>query len=208
MKVVRIRMFTAVFLADMTPRKPRIGCAAPPIARISETVAMIDRGVAQTMKQSTIAIEQVLDELLNRLRPLDPPHPEPEVVVGAEEEVPDQDRLDDEEPRERPAHHREPERLRVGVDLLREPVAGEGKREEGADGDEVPDVSHPVVVRALLVGRRLEELEGRVGGGDRSAERDVRDDAMDVDRHPGEVVDRVPDGDEPPHCPRSRSATS
>ena len=159
---------------------------------------MIDRGVAQTMKQSAIADEQVLDELLKRLHPLDPPHPEPEIVVGGEEEVPDQDRLDDEEPREGPAHHREPERLREGVDLLREPVAGEGEREEGADRDEVADVSHPVVVRALLVGFRLEELEGRVGGGDRSAERDVRDDSMDVDRHPGEVVDRVPDGDDRP----------
>ena len=70
--------------------------------------------------------EQVLDELLKRLHPLDPPHPEPEVVVGREEEVPDQHRLDDEQPREGPAHHREPERLRERVDLLREPVAGEG----------------------------------------------------------------------------------
>ena len=82
MKVVRIRMFTAVFLADMTPRKPRIGCADPPIARISETVAMIERGVAQTMKQSAIAMSRYLMNLLDRLRPLDPPHPEPEVVVG------------------------------------------------------------------------------------------------------------------------------
>ena len=191
MKVVRIRMFTAVFFADMTPRKPRIGCADPPIARTSETVAMIDRGVAQTMKQSTIAMSRYLMTFWIGCRPLDPPHAEPEVVVGREEEVPDQDRLNDEEPREGPAHHREPERLRVGVDLLREPVAGEGQREEGADRDEVPDVPHPVVVRALLVGFRLEELEGRVGGGDRSAEGDVRDDSMDVDRHPGVVVDRV-----------------
>ena len=60
MKVVRIRMFTAVFFADMTPRKPRTGCADPPIARISETVAMIDRGVAQTMKQSTIVMSRYL----------------------------------------------------------------------------------------------------------------------------------------------------
>ena len=60
MKVVRIRMFTAVFLADMTPRKPRIGCDDPPIARSSETVAMIDRGVAQTMKQSAIAMSRYL----------------------------------------------------------------------------------------------------------------------------------------------------
>ena len=110
--------------------------------------------------------EKVLDELLKRLHPLDPPHPEPEVVVGGEEEVPDQDGLDDEEPREGPAHHREPEGLRERVDLLREPVAGEGEREEGADRDEVAEVSHPVVVRAVLVGFRLKELEGRVGGGD------------------------------------------
>ena len=60
MKVVRIRMLTAVFFADMTPRKPRIGCADPRIARTSETVAMIDRGVAQTMKQSTIAMSRYL----------------------------------------------------------------------------------------------------------------------------------------------------
>ena len=159
---------------------------------------MIDRGVAQTMKQSAIAMSRYLMTFWNGCAPLDPPHPEPEVVVGGEEEVPDQDRLDDEEPREGPAHHRQPERLRVGVDLLREPVAGEGERQEGADRDEVADVSHPVVVRALLVGLRLQELEGRVGGGDRSAERDVRDDPMDVDRHPGEVVDRVPDGEHRP----------
>ena len=145
--------------------------------------------------------EKVLDEFLDRLVPLDPPHPEPEVVVGREEETPDQDRLNDEKPREGPSHHREPERLRVGVDLAREIVASEGKREEGDDGDEVPDVPHPVVVRALLVGVRLEELESRVGGGDRSAEGDVRDESMDVDRHPGEVVDRVPEGD---HRPRLR----
>ena len=60
MNVVRIRMLTAVFLADMTPRKPRIGCEDPPIARISETVAMIERGVAQTMKQSTITASRYL----------------------------------------------------------------------------------------------------------------------------------------------------
>ncbi len=97
-----------------------------------------------------------------------------------------------------PAHHRQSERLRVGVDFLREPVAGEGKRQESADGDEVSDVTHPVVVRALLVGFRLKELECGVGGGDRSAKGDVCDDSMDVDRHPGEVVDRVPDGDDGP----------
>jgi hypothetical protein len=51
---------------------------------------------------------------------------------------------------------------------------------------------------ALLVGFRLQELEGRVGAGDRSAERDVRDEPVDVDRHPREVVDRVPDGENGP----------
>ena len=202
MKVVRIRMLTAVFFADITPRKPSAGCDEPPIARISETVAMIERGVAQTMKQSAIGDEQVLDVLLERLPALDPPHAEPEVVVGGEEEVADQHRLDDEQPREGAAHHREAERLRVGVDLVRQPVAGERQRQEGADRDEVADVAHPVVVRALLVGLRLQELEGGVGRGDRAAERDVGDDAVDVDRHPGEVVDRVPDARSALPCPR------
>jgi hypothetical protein len=55
--------------------------------------------------------EKVLDEPLKRLLPFDSPHPEPQIVVGGEEEVADQDGLDDEEPRERAPHHREPERL-------------------------------------------------------------------------------------------------
>ena len=75
MKVVRIRMFTAVFFADMTPRKPRIGCVHPPIARISETVAMIDRGVAQIMKQSTIAASRYLTNRWNGCAPSTRPMP-------------------------------------------------------------------------------------------------------------------------------------
>ena len=75
MKVVRIRMFTAVFFADMTPRKPSTGCADPPIARISETVAMIDRGVAQTMKQSTIAMSRYLMTFWNGCAPSTRPIP-------------------------------------------------------------------------------------------------------------------------------------
>ena len=45
----------------------------------------------------------------------------------------------------------------------------------------------------LLVGLRLEVAEGGVGGGDRAAERDVGDDPVDVDRHPGVVEERVPE---------------
>jgi hypothetical protein len=45
------------------------------MARTSETVEMIERGVAQTMKQSAIQDEQVLDVLLERLGALDAPHP-------------------------------------------------------------------------------------------------------------------------------------
>ncbi len=75
MKVVRIRMFTAVFFADMTPRKPRTGCADPRIARTSETVAMIDRGVAQTMKQSTIVMSRYLMNFWNDCPPSTRPMP-------------------------------------------------------------------------------------------------------------------------------------
>ena len=60
MKVVRIRMLTAVFLADMTPRNPSTGCDDPPIARSSDTVAMIDRGVAHTMKQIAMPASRYL----------------------------------------------------------------------------------------------------------------------------------------------------
>ena len=69
-------MLTAVFLADITPRKPSTGWAEPPIARISETVEMIERGVAHTAKQSAIRIEQVLDVLLEAAaRPRSRPMP-------------------------------------------------------------------------------------------------------------------------------------
>lgn len=60
MNVVRMRMFTAVFLADISPRKPSTGCADPPIARTSETVAIIERGVAHTMKHTVMAISRYL----------------------------------------------------------------------------------------------------------------------------------------------------
>jgi hypothetical protein len=43
-------MFTAVFFADMTPRKPSTGWWVPPIARASSSVITMERGVAQTMK--------------------------------------------------------------------------------------------------------------------------------------------------------------
>ena len=46
-----MRQFTAVFFADMTPRKPSAGCSVPPIALISLTDARIERGVAHTAKQ-------------------------------------------------------------------------------------------------------------------------------------------------------------
>ena len=75
MKVVRIRMFTAVFFADMTPRNPNTGWADPPIARISETVAIVDRGVAQIMKQSTIAASRYLTNLWNGCAPSTRPIP-------------------------------------------------------------------------------------------------------------------------------------
>src|SRR5687767_302968 len=48
--VVRIIKFTAVFFADMTPRKPSTGWWVPPIARASSSVTTIERGVAHTMK--------------------------------------------------------------------------------------------------------------------------------------------------------------
>ena len=91
---------------------------------------MIERGVAHTAKQSAIAISRYLMYFWNGCDALDAAHAQPEVVVGAEEQVADQHGLDDEQPRERAAHHREAERLRVRVDLLRQPVAGEGQRQE------------------------------------------------------------------------------
>ena len=160
---------------------------------------MIDRGVAQTSSEH--ADEQYLMNFEAAARPSTGPS-RAAGSTGGEEEVADQDRLDDEEPREGAAHHDEPERLRERVNL-REPVAGERERQEGADGDEVAEVSHPVAVRAPRRSSPAGELERRGGRGDRSAERDVGDDAVDVDRHPRVVVDGVPDGE---HRPAVRDA--
>ncbi len=110
-------------------------------------------------------------------RALDAAHAQPQVVVGGQEQVADQRRLDDEQPGEGAAHHLQAQRLREGVDLAGQPVAGERQRQERADRHEVADVAHPVVVRALLVVSGREELERGVGAGDRPAEGDVGDDA-------------------------------
>ena len=83
MKVVRMRMFTAVFFADMTPRKPRTGCADPPIARTSETVAMINRRSCRDDEAEHDRDEEILDDLLDRLPPLDSAHAEPEEQLAA-----------------------------------------------------------------------------------------------------------------------------
>ena len=78
-----------------------------------------DRGDDRTRRRPDHEAEhdhrqEVLDHLLEALRAFDPPHPQPEVVIGGEEQVADEHRLDDEEPREGAAHHRQAERLRVG----------------------------------------------------------------------------------------------
>src|SRR3982750_3422294 len=59
-KGVRMRMLAAVFLADIPPRNCRAGWAEPPIARTSETVEMIERGVAQTAKQVATRMSRYL----------------------------------------------------------------------------------------------------------------------------------------------------
>ena len=51
-------------------------------------------------------------------------------------------------------------------------------------------------MRAVLVGLGAEELVRRVRRRHRAAEGNVGDDAVDVDRHPGVVVDRFPGADQ------------
>ena len=129
---------------------------------------------------------------------VDPAHAHPQVVVGGQEEAADQDRLDDEQPGEGAAHHGQAHGLGEGVDLRRQPVAGERQGQQAGDGDEVRHVAHPVVVGALLGRLGVQELVGGVGAGDRAAVGQVGDHAVDVDRHPGVVVDRLPDGEHRP----------
>ena len=140
--------------------------------------------------------QQPLDELLEVDAALHAAHPQPEVVVRAQEQVADESRLEHEQPGEGAAHHLDAQRLAEGVDLGGQVVARERQGQEGDDGDEVADVTHPVEVGPLLVRLRLQVAECRVGGGDRAAEGDVRDDPVDVDRHPGEVEEGVPEAEE------------
>ncbi len=138
--------------------------------------------------------EEVLDPGPEALGARDALHAEPEVVVRAQEQHADEDGLDDPEPRHEAAHHRDAHRLVVSVDLEPEPVPGERQDHQRRERHEVPDVPHPVVAGPLLVGLGAEEPEGRVGGGDRAPEDDVGDEPVDVDRHPREVVDGLPEG--------------
>ena len=185
--------FTAVFFADMTPKNRRKGWSGPPIRRTSRQGRdQAPRGGPDHEAEGEHD-HQERDERPEPLGPGDPLHAEPEVVVRAEEEHADEDGLDDPEPRHEAPHHRDAHRLVVAVDLEPEPVAGERQDHQRREGDEVPDVPHPVVAGPLLVGLGAEEPERRVGRGDRAAEDHVGDEAVDVDRHPGEVVHRLPE---------------
>ena len=99
---------------------------------------------------------------------------------------------------ERAAHHRYAHLLAVGVDLAAQVVAREGQGNEGSDRDEAADVAHPVEAFALLVSGGGQEAEGRVGTHDGSAEADVGEQAVDVERVPRVVREGFPaarDGD-------------
>ena len=125
----------------------------------------------------------------------DPAHPDPEIVVAGEEQHRDEEGLDDPQPAHKAAHHRNAHRLVVLVDLAAQPIAGEGEHDQRRHGDEVADVSHPVVVGALFLGPGREETVACVCAYDRAAEHDVADQAVNVDRHPGVIQDRVPELD-------------
>jgi hypothetical protein len=71
------------------------------MARASFSVSTIVRGVAHTEADGDRR-QEVLDVLLIGLRAGDAPHAEPQVVVGGEEQIADQHRLDDEQPGEAP----------------------------------------------------------------------------------------------------------
>src|SRR3989475_165309 len=136
--------------------------------------------------------QQVLGVGPEPLRARNAAHADPQIVVARQEQHRDEERLDHPQPAHEAAHHGDPHRLVVLVDLASQPVAGERQHDERRHRDEVPDVAHPVVVGPFLVGARREKAVARVRAHDRAAEHHVRDHPVHVDRHPGRVGDRVP----------------
>ena len=119
------------------------------------------------------------------------PHARPQVIVGGNEEHPDEHGLHDPEPAHEASHHRDAHLLVVLVNLAAEPVAGEGQYDEGRNGDEIADVAHPVVVSTLFIGCRSEEAIGGIRSHNRTAEHGVGNEPMNIDRHPRRVGNRV-----------------
>ncbi|EGV50764.1 hypothetical protein Rifp1Sym_ck00050 [endosymbiont of Riftia pachyptila (vent Ph05)] len=133
------------------------------------------------------------DQRFVTLRSLGARHACPEVVVTRQQDGADQHRLHNKQPGQDAAHGSDAHLLGVGVDLRHQPVAGEGQRQKGKDGDKVGGVAHPVVVSAFLWVLGAEELISRIGPNHRATEADIGDKAMQVDRVPQRPLHHLPD---------------
>ncbi len=103
--------------------------------------------------------------------------------------------MNNEQPGKNTAHHGDAKLLIIAVDLTAQPVTGKRQGNEADNGHKVTDISHPVV--ACPIGRVLgrgQEPEARVRRHHRAAKGDIGDKAVQVHRHPGEVVHRLPGG--------------
>ena len=89
-------------------------------------------GVAQTIQHDDEDDSIHFVYFVKRSAPGMRPMPDPQVVVGREEQHADEQGLDDPEPAHEAAHHRDAHLLVVLVDLAAQPVAGEGQDDEGA----------------------------------------------------------------------------
>ena len=129
------------------------------------------------------------------LRARDTLHTEPEIIVGPQEERANEHRLHDEQPGKNPAHHGDAELLVIPIDLPAEPVASKRQRNQPNDGDKIPNVAHPVIMRPRCrITWRGQKAEGGIGSHDRATEGNVGNEAMQVHWHPGKVIHRLPGG--------------
>ena len=108
----------------------------------------------------------------------------PKIVIGSEEQHPDEHCLQDKEPGQKSSHEGNAHLLVILVDLSHEPITGEGKGKHAEHADEVSDVAHPIIMFPFLPAGRQEIADAGIGAANKPAQYDVGNESMNVNRPP------------------------
>ncbi len=134
-------------------------------------------------------------ELIIGLVPLpsfDARHALPDVIVHAEKQRADQERLDDEQPGEQPPHHGHAHALAECIDRAHEPIARDRHRQQRADRDEQEDVPHPVEIGPFSVRFAGKKSIAGIGKYHGAAGHNVGEEPMHIERIPERGMQEVP----------------